>query len=468
MGGLALVTPAFAQEQPGQTPAKDLTTTNVAVDKSPLPRGSGMITSFAPIVDTIAPSVVSVYTSKTVKVPRELREFFGGPRSGTVQGLGSGVIVSDDGYILTNNHVADGADEILVSIGLDRKEYKAKKVGSDPGTDIAVLKIDAKNLPAITFADSDKARVGDIVLAVGNPFGLTRTVTMGIISGLGRNGVGITDYENFIQTDASINPGNSGGALVDTEGRLVGINTAIFSPSGGNNGIGFAVPSNVAHEVLKSIRQNGSVVRGYLGVVVQPVTQNLADSFKLKDLAGALVAEVAPDSPAEKAGIKSGDVITGVNGTAIADERQLHLFVGGIAPGTKVEVKLIRNGVEKTVEAELARLPRKGSETTDANSSSPHVSNILDGISIGDITDDVRETLHIPKKVQGVAITGVEADSAGYRAGLREGQIIEEMNHQPLQNADQAVELGDKIKKGEKVLLLIWSKGHSEYVALGE
>ena len=465
--GLGLVVPALSQE-----PAKNLTSTNVAVDKSQLPRNTGMISSFAPIVDTIAPSVVSVYTSKTVRVPRAYREYFGVPRSGTVQGLGSGVIVSDDGYILTNNHVADGADEILVSIGLEHKEYKAKKIGADPGTDIAVLKIDGKNLPAITFADSDKARVGDIVLAVGNPYGLTRTVTMGIISGLGRGGMGLAEYENFIQTDASINPGNSGGALVDTEGRLVGINTAIFSPNGGgNNGIGFAVPANLAHEVLKSIREHGSVIRGFLGISIASVTQELADSLKLDEVSGALVSGVTPGGPADKAGMKTGDVVKEISGSKIDDARRLRLLVSGMAPGSKVDVKFLREGKEKTVNAELGTLPSKAELGSISAPSAPppaqHVSNILDGITVGDLDDDVRETFHIPGKVHGVIISSIETDSAGYKAGLRAGYVIEQVNHQPVHGADEAVVMGDKIKKGEKVDLQIWSKSRSENLTLG-
>ena len=285
---------------------------------------SGMPMTFAPVVTKVAPSVVSINTSKTVRIPRGLRDFFGMPGPGAgrerERGLGSGVIVSEDGYILTNRHVIDAADEIVVHLA-DQKEYKAKKIGADPGTDVAVLKIDAKGLPVLPFADSDKARVGDVVLAVGNPFGLTQTVTMGIVSGLGRGGMGIVDYENFIQTDASINPGNSGGALVDMSGRLLGINTAIFSRTGGNQGIGFAVPSNLAQEVLKSIRETGRVIRGYLGTVIQPVTPELASAFNLKEATGALVSDVSPGSPADKAGIQHGDVITTLDGKKVEGPR---------------------------------------------------------------------------------------------------------------------------------------------------
>src|SRR4026208_814780 len=266
----------------------------------------GVIASFAPVVEKGAPSVVTVCTTQTVSRTTAafpfsddaLRQFFGEQlpqRQGkqTLQGLGSGVIVSPDGYILTANHVVSGAEEIMIGLGTELRKNKAKKVGTDPGTDVALLKIDEKNLPAISFADSDKARAGDIVLAVGNPFGLRQTVTMGIISAVGRGGVGIVDYENFIQTDAAINMGNLGGALVDIEGRLLGINTAIFTRSGGNQGIGFAIPANLAREVMQSLRDKGRVVRGYIGTSVQTLTPQLAEAMKLKgQQTGALVGEV--------------------------------------------------------------------------------------------------------------------------------------------------------------------------------
>src|SRR5262249_20274790 len=259
----------------------------LAVAEEATPSQPGVITTFAPIVEKVAPSVVTVFTTQTVSRSAEslpfsddaLRQFFGGQLPGqgkqTLQGLGSGVIVSPDGYILTANHVVSGAEEIMVGLGTDLRKFKAKKVGTDPGTDVALLKIDKKNLPEMTFADSDKAGAGDIVLAVGNPFGLRQTVTMGIISAIGRGGVGIVDYENFIQTDAAINMGNSGGALVDIKGQLLGINTAIFSRSGGNQGVGFAIPANLARDVMQSLRDKGRVVRGYIGASVQTLTPHL-------------------------------------------------------------------------------------------------------------------------------------------------------------------------------------------------
>src|SRR5881409_730802 len=366
--------------------------------------GPELITTFAPIVEKVASSVVTVFTTQTVSRGQTafpfgddtLRQFFGGQlpqRQGkqTLQGLGSGVIVSPDGFILTANHVVSGAEEVMIGLGTELRKYKAKKVGTDPGTDVALLKIDEKNLPGITFADSDKARAGDIVLAVGNPFGLRQTVTMGIISAVGRGGVGIVDYENFIQTDAAINMGNSGGALVDIEGRLLGINTAIFSRSGGNQGIGFAIPANLAREVMQSLRDKGRVVRGYIGTSVQTLTPEIADAMKLKgQLTGALVGEVEPNAPAAKAGIKTGDVITAVNGKKVNDPRELRLMIGSMAPGTKAHMEINREGQTKTFDVQLGEMPpgaaEEGTETSSEETAQPEKTTVFGGVAVATIT----------------------------------------------------------------------------------
>ncbi len=459
--GLMAVCIAFSQKPGGDQSAPS--------PEAPRRETAGIL-SFAPVVEKVAPSVVSIHTSRTVKVPRMLRDFFGAPNSGVTQGLGSGVIVSRDGYILTNNHVTDGADGVFVTIGKDRKEYKAKKIGADPGTDLAVLKIEGNNFPAIPFADSDKVRVGDIVLAVGNPFGLTQTVTMGIISGLGRSGMGIIDYENFIQTDASVNPGNSGGALVDAEGRLIGINTAIFSRSGGNQGIGFAVPSNLAVQVLNSIRAKGRVERGYLGTVIQPVTREIAVVMKLKSASGALVSDVTPGSPAAKAGLAPGDVIVAVNGKGVDTPRELRLAIGSLAPGSKVKVKFVRDGEEKEVEATLGELPptetRLAPEEGRPGPTPAPASSFLDGVRLRDLLDEYREALGIPPSVKGAIIVEVDPDSVAYRAGLRQGHVIVEINRKPVGDAEQAQEVGGAVKKGDPVLLRVWSGGQSQYLAI--
>jgi serine protease Do len=329
-----------------------------------------------------------------------------------------------------------------------------------------VLKIDATDLPAITFGDSDKIRPGDIAIAVGNPFGLTQSVSMGVISAVGRGGMGIVDYENFIQTDASINPGNSGGALVDIEGRLVGVNTAIFSRSGGNQGIGFAVPANLAHMVMESIIKNGRVVRGYLGTGIQPLTEDLAQEFKLPDQSGALVSGVEPKSPAAKAGIQVGDVITSVNGRKVEGPRELRLMIGGIAPGTKVDLTLARNGQPQNVSAELAELPqdkRQLSQNETPESTDP---DVLDGVTVADIDAELSKELELPEGTRGVVITNVDPDSASAAAGLRRGDVVNEINREPVTTAKQAVEMSEKLKKEKRVLLRVSSKGASRYVVV--
>ena len=449
------------------------------------PMQPGVITSFAPIVEKVAPSVVTVFTTQTVSrgvttfpfSDDALRQFFGGQlpqRQGkqTLQGLGSGVIVSPDGYILTANHVVSGAEEIMVGRGTELRKYKAKKVGTDSGTDVALLKIDEKNLPAITFADSEKARAGDIVLAVGNPFGLRQTVTMGIISAVGRGGMGIVDYENFIQTDAAINMGNSGGALVDIKGQLLGINSAIFSRSGGNQGVGFAIPANLAREVMQSLRDKGRVVRGYIGASVQPLTPELADAMKLKGQStGALVGEVAPNSPSQKAGIKTGDVITTVNGKKISDSRELRLMIGSMAPGSKVQLEVNREGQTKMFDVQLAEMPpgtteEGGPEASPEETTQPEKTTVFGGVAVADITDDIRTALNLPKDMRGAVIAEIDADSPAGKAGLREGDVIQEVNKQPVGNAKDLVAISKKLKPNEKILIRVYSQGRSAYVAL--
>lgn len=449
---LVMSPPAQAQQPP-------------AADRPP-----GFMPTFAPIVEKVAPSVVSIHTSKTVRIPRGLREFFGIPGMGAgrelERGLGSGVIVSADGFILTNRHVIEAADEISVHLG-SGKEYKARKIGADPGTDIAVLKIEATGLPVIPFAESDKVRVGDVVLAVGNPFGLTQTVTMGIVSGIGRGGMGIVDYENFIQTDASINPGNSGGALVDMAGRLIGINTAIFSRSGGNQGVGFAVPSDLAMEVLKSVRQYGRVIRGYLGTVIQPVTPELATAFGMKEASGALVSDVAPGSPADKAGVKHGDVILSLDGKKVAGPRELRLMIGSQAPGSTPALRVLRNGHEQEIKVTLGELPQKDS-TIAPQPEAPSSDSILSGVKLADLDDETRQAIGAPATLGGAVVAEIDPESEAYRAGLRQGSVIEEINRQPVKSPADAAKLGAEAKKGEPVLLRAWSEGQSRYFTLGK
>ena len=356
--------------------ARAATPPKTNIDDTPLPRDSRpSTTSFAPVVKKVSPSVVNIYTSKTLRLDpalrQYLREMYGFdrvPSERRQQSLGSGIIVSEDGYILTNNHVVEGADEVKVALSDERTVYDATVVGTDPQTDVAVVKVTAENLPAITFADSGKIEVGDVTLAIGDPFGVGQTVTMGIVSAKDRGGIGITNYEDFIQTDASINPGNSGGALVDAAGRLVGINTAILSRTGGNQGIGFAVPVNLARYVMERIVVDGKVTRGYLGVKIQPITSDIAKQSKLSQPAGALIAEVTPGSPGEQAGLKAGDIVTEFDGKSVTDSRHLQLMVAEKPPGSRVSMKIVREGKEQTLTAQLGELPAQiASQRAESN-----------------------------------------------------------------------------------------------------
>jgi len=451
----------------------------IKVDNTAIERSPQLGTSFAPVVKKVAPAVVNIYSTHTVHMrvwnpfynDPFFRQFFGnrfGPNGNREitrreQSLGSGVVVSPDGYILTANHVVDGADEIKVAIGdSESKRFTARVVGTDPPTDVAVLKIDAKNLPAITLGDSDQLEVGDVVLAVGNPFGVGQTVTKGIVSALGRNGFsGFSQYQNFIQTDAAINPGNSGGALVDIEGRLVGINIAIVSSSGGSQGVGFAVPVNLARHVMDRLIAGGKVTRGYLGVLFpQDLTPDLAAEFHLSDQSGALVGDVAPGTPAQKAGIKSGDVITEINGKKVTDANSLRLMVSDLAPGTEATVKLIHDGREKTVTLALAELPSQtGENENDQGASSPEnaKTDALDGVTVADLDAQIRSQLNVPNGLQGVIVTDVAQDSNAGDAGLQPNDIIVEINRHPVPNADRAVELC-KHARSDRILLKVWRR----------
>ena len=324
--------------------------------------------SYADAVSNAAPAVVNLYTTKMVNKEKaanpmfedpQFRRFFGDnlPKQKRMESsLGSGVLMSPEGYILTNNHVSSGADQIVVALK-DGRETIARVIGSDPETDLAVLKIDLKNIPSITIGRSDSIRIGDVALAIGNPFGVGQTVTMGIISATGRNQLGLNTYEDFIQTDAAINPGNSGGALVDANGNLTGINTAIFSKSGGSQGIGFAIPTKLAMEVMRSIIEHGQVIRGWLGIEVQPLTQELAESFGLKDRPGIVVAGIFRDGPAQKAGLHLGDVILSINGEPAGDGRRSMNQVARTKPKDKIAILVMRNGKEVKLSAEVGMRP---------------------------------------------------------------------------------------------------------------
>jgi len=456
------------------------------VDERPLTREVGGHNSFAPVVKRVAPGVVKVFTTTKVHntsfngptgdMDDLFRRFFGDSYQGRMtprrngemprqQGIGSGVIATKDGYILTNNHVVDGADEVKVALQ-DGREFTAKVIGRDPKTDIAVIKIDAKDLPAVPMADSEKVEVGDVVLAIGNPFGIGQTVTTGIVSATGRAGAVGLDYEDFIQTDAAINPGNSGGALVDAEGRLIGINTAILSRSGGNQGIGFAIPANLARDVMESLVKDGHVTRGYLGVMIQDVTPKLAKEFKLKEAQGALVGDVTPKSPAERAGLQSGDLILNYNGKKVTDSQHLKLEVARTQPGEKVPVKILRDGETKTVEVTVRELP--GTEHLAKNDKrDAEDTGTLNGVTVADLDGGARQQFEIPGQVKGVVVTDVDQNSAAAEAGLKPGDVILEINRKPVRTAEEAVKLTEK-GTDKTTLLRVWRDGGSRFVVVDE
>ena len=436
----------------GKNPPAKLT-----VDSTPVERDMRSGQSYSPVIKKASASVVKIGVIQTVELPRFHRFFDEAPLRRP--GAGSGVIVSEDGYILTNNHVVDDADEnkIEVVLGDGKTTYKARVVGTDPKTDLALLKIDAANLPAITMGDSDKLEVGDVVLAIGNPFDLGQSVSLGIISALGR-GVNMAEYEDFIQTDAAVNQGNSGGALVDARGRLIGINQSIASPFGGNVGIAFAVPVNLAKTVVEQLVNDGMVKRGFLGVKIQEVTPNLVKAFDLPDAGGALVSEVQPNTPAAKAGIQSGDVIVQVNGKKASDSQHARLLIAQNRPGSEVKLAIYRDGREKTITTKLGEIAPNGTATIrERESSKKSERDSLDGVEVDDLTGTVRRELGIPTGIEGALVTGVASDSNAYEAGLREGNVIRSINRVAVDSADKAVKLSDAAD-GEQVLLHVWQR----------
>ena len=482
IGGAALIAAtgfALTGQEQGQNGSKTAPL-DVKVDESPINRNQPLMDSFAPIVQKVAPSVVKIYvTSSTPERmlsgpdPDFFRFFFGNrglgpmvpqqPGSSLQHALGSGVIVSPDGYILTNNHVVQNAKEIQVALN-DGRSFTAKVIGTDPQTDIALIKVDADNLPAITLADSDKVDVGDVVLAVGNPFGIGQTVTRGIVSAMNRVTASDMD-EDFIQTDAAINPGNSGGALVDLEGRLVGINTEILTRSGGNQGIGFAVPSDLCRWVMDSLVKYGHVNRGFLGVEIQDLTPGLAQAFKVNNDQGALVSSVTPGTAAAAAGLQSGDVIVEFNGQPVQDASQLKLRVAETGPGATIPVVVMRNGERKTLDVTLKEQPAKQVANATENNQNNGGQDALHGVAVSDLNSDTRSELNIPADVQGALITEVDPASPSYEAGLRTGDVILEINHQPVNDAQDAVHDTTQ-PKGNETLVKVWSPQGIHYLTV--
>lgn len=394
------------------------------------------------IVKQVMPSVVNIFSERTVSSPNRGGGPFGGlfedpfwqrfdtPRQRRERGLGSGAVISSDGYILTNAHVIRDATDVRVFMA-DKREFKAKVTGVDNPTDLALLKIEATGLTALRVGDSSKIEPGDIVLALGNPFGLSETVTQGIISALGRTGLGIEDYEDFIQTDAAINPGNSGGPLVDTKGSMIGVNTAILSRSGGSQGVGFAIPSALAMSVMDQLRSKGKVTRGWLGISIQPVDAAVAKAFGLKEATGTLVGDVDESSPAGKAGVKRGDVITALNGEAVPDSREFRMKIAMTPPGTKVELAVMREGKPVTIPVELGELQ---GDATAAGPGGDGGGSALEGVEISELTPEIARQLGLRRAPAGVVVSDVAPDSQAASAGLRRGDVIQEMNRKPVAN----------------------------------
>lgn len=473
------------QEEQKKAQPKAFSKPNIEVDLTPVDRSLRGGSSYAGILEDVIPTVVSVSSSKIVKYvdPRSrrknlleefLRHYYGLPAPDADQkvnpperkvpfGMGSGVIITSDGYILTNNHVITAgtggtADEVIVRLE-DGREFETEIVGRDAKTDIAVLKIDAEDLPYIYLADSDATRVGDVVFAIGNPLRVGLTVTSGIISATKRTNLGILGiegYENFIQVDAPINLGNSGGPLVDAQGRLIGINTAILSRSGGNIGIGFAIPSNLARRIMISLVETGKVPRGLLGVRVKSLDQDLVEAFELSTSKGALVHEVQKGLPAEMAGIRHGDVIIALDGRTVESASELRLQISQIPPGTTVEVMLIRDGETRTVEVTLADLESVSEDGTGALDTSP-----IPGVRLEKLDSELREKYNVSTDVQGIVITQVDPN-AEYRRSLAVGMVITEVNGKPV---DSLSTLKEAIRSGIN-RFYVWSKGYYAFVVV--
>ena len=443
--------------------------------------------SYADMLSKVTPAVVSIYTTQVIKGGSQqmpgifsdpfFQQFFGPgfgrnqrPRNQTEHGLGSGVIFSKDGYILTNNHVIDKATDIEVQL-LDGRRIKAKLVGTDKDTDVAVLKITAQDLPTLSFADSSKARVGDLVFAIGNPFGVGQTVTMGIISAKGRAVGGIETFEDFIQTDASINPGNSGGALVNANGAVVGINTAILANgSEGNQGIGFAIPIDLVHNVMTQLVKNGKVVRGFIGVGLQQITPELQKQFNLPSTQGALVREVEPGKPGEKAGLKVGDDIIGINGQPVQDSNGLQIAVIQMQPGQTAHLDVVRNGQKMKFDVTLAERPATtatGKRFGNNENNNQGGTSALEGVAVETLTPDIAQQVQVPASTKGVVVDSVAEDSpaASAQPPLQRGDVITQVNRQPVRNEDDYNRL-IKQAKGESVLLYVNRQGSNIFIVV--
>jgi len=441
---------------------------------------SGPILSYANTVDRVAPAVVTVRSSRRVRSPQQFpffddpffRQFFGGrvPRGGSTEvehALGSGVIVRADGYILTNQHVIDGAEDIKIDL-ISRRTYSAKMVGQDSPSDLAVLKISADDLPVLELGNSDQVRVGDVCLAVGNPLGVGESVTAGIISAKGRNtGLSNGSFQDFLQTDAPINQGNSGGALVNTRGELIGINSQILSPSGGGNiGIGFAIPSNMARSVMNQLIGSGKVQRGEVGVGIQPVTSEIAQSMGLSRVQGVLVSSVSAGGPADKAGLKVGDIILQFNGQNVNDSNTLRNLVAGTAPGNEVTLTILRNGQQQQMRLRLGELGAQGQTAAggDTGGTSGSSGQRL-GVAVVPLTPAIASQLGLKPGTQGLAVQSVDPNGPAAEAGIQPGDVIQQVNRQPVRTPEE-MRAALARSAGRPPLLLIDRNGGTVFVAV--
>ncbi len=465
--GLAVHTFPTPQASGSTEPSPTLAAPNVSG-----PAGSG----FSQVASVVTPAIVNLTRAAedTRRTSRGFHDRFRdrheweewmdkfAPREPRGEGVGSGVIVSPDGYILTNNHVVAGAREVTVTLP-DKREFMGTIVGTDPKTDLAVVKIDAQNLPTVPWGRSSKLRVGEPVLAVGNPFGLSSTVTQGIVSALGRGRIGITQYEDFIQTDAAINPGNSGGALVNTKGELVGINTAIFSRNGGYQGIGFAIPTSMAKPVYESLVKTGKVVHGYLGIGIQDVTKDLAETFRLKEPKGALVGEVKDGSPAQRAGLTQGDVIIRYGGSPVEDPLALQRLVTRTAVDAEATLTVVRNGRELDLTVTVGEQP---DSIKTARADRDVRQHALAGLAVKDLDPWTARRLGLSRETEGVVVVDVEPGSGADRAGLTRGDVIREINRKPVPSVRDFERVASDLEKDQRVLLLINRRGASLFVAV--
>src|SRR6476646_7325667 len=443
--------------------------------------GTEDVRGYARVVKGVVPAVVNISSSRVTKQETSgmrdqqmdpfFRQFFGEegpgrfnvPKERREKSLGSGVIVSPEGYVLTNHHVVDHATEITVTLR-DKREMKAEVVGTDPRTDIALLKIEGTNFPYVTLGDSSKVQVGDVALAIGNPFGVGQTVTMGIVSAMGRGNLGIEEVEDFIQTDAPINPGNSGGALVDDEGHLIGINTAILSGrSGGNQGIGFAVPVNLAHHVMDQLLKDGKVERAYLGILPPDVTPAIAKAFGAKEAKGAVVGDITPDSPASHRDLKQDDITLEVNGKSSDDANQLRNEIGVLRPGSEVKLNVLRAGTPQQVTVKVKTFPSKEER---ASLDQKDTGSSLDGVSVESLTPETARQMKLDPETKGVVVADIDPSSHAAEAGLRAGDVIQQVNRQPVKSVQDFNRAMASAKKDDPTLLLVNREGNTLYVAV--